>query len=189
MDNNSEKNESWPQRALLAGKAIGKGISIGLRSIRKAAETISENREAAAHEWQDRNMLRLAQENERDALAIFLQNALTVTAPIIGLYVTQGGQNTYSYYRGIKVLNRQDTLNRQNSRRIPVYVFVVPHRQLSAGISTSEICSTLHTYMSNQTPAGRLLIFGVKSLRNSNSLGFILMWSNIYNFYRERGII
>lgn len=185
MDNNLEKNGSWPQRALLIGQAIGKGISIGLHSIGKAAETISEDRAAAAHEWQDRNMLRLAQENERDALAI-LQNAVSVTAPILGLYVTQGGQN---YYRGIKVLNRQDTLNRQNSRRIPVYVFVVPHRQLSAGISTSEICSTLHTYMSNQTPAGRLLIFGVKSLRNSNSLGFILMWSNIYNFYHERGII
>lgn len=179
MDNNLEKNGSWPQRALLIGQAIGKGISIGLHSIGKAAETISEYREASAREWQDRNTLELALQNEHDAFAIF-QNALSVTAPVLGLYVTQGGQNTY--YRGIKTLDRQN-------RKIPVYVFVIPRRQLSTEISTSEICSTLHTYMSNQTPAGRLLIFGVKSLRNSNSLGFILMWSNIYNFYRERGII
>lgn len=178
MDNNSEKNGSWPQRALLIGQAIGKGISIGLHSIGKAAETISENREAAAREWQDSKALELAQENEHDALAIF-QNAVSVTAPILGLYVTQGGQN---YYRKIKVLNKQE-------RRIPIYVFVVPRRKLAVEISTSEICSTLQTYMHNQTPAGRLFIYRAAPMHNSNSFAFVLMWEYIYNFYKEKGIL
>ena len=173
-----QKMKGTLQTAHKIGTALGKGIGLGFRSIERAAETISENREASAREWQDRNTLRLAQENEHDASAIF-QNAISVTAPVLGLYVTQGGQN---YYRGIKVLNKQE-------RRIPIHVFVVPRRKLAVEISTSEICSTLQTYMHNQTPAGRLFIYRAAPMHNSNSFAFVLMWEYIYNFYKEKGIL